>query len=293
MPHFLHSMTGFGQSKVENDQMRVSCEIKSLNSRYLDLHLRTPANLKEKELEYRKALGEYLHRGKIEVVLSLELKIQAEDHMDSKAFTMRYNSLKKMHSELNESGQDLFALTLQTSNFWEKADLDIEEDMQNAVKDIVMSAAKGLMAYRHKEGESMDQDLRAQLEIIDSSVGAIRAMASGRKEIMHEKLSLLIEEKIGLDQLDQSRLEQELLFYLEKWDINEELVRLIAHCAFFTDVLNNNRVTKGKKLNFIAQEMGREINTTGAKANQVEIQQEVVKMKEALERIKELVLNIL
>ena len=139
----------------------------------------------------------------------------------------------------------------------------------------------------------MGQDLRAQLEIIDSSVGAIRAMASGRKEIMHEKLSLLIEEKIGLDQLDQSRLEQELLFYLEKWDINEELVRLLAHCAFFTDVLNNDRVTKGKKLNFIAQEMGREINTTGAKANQVEIQQEVVKMKEALERIKELVLNVL
>ena len=99
MPHFLHSMTGFGQAKIENDQMRICCEIKSLNSRYLDLHLRTPANLKEKELQYRKALGEYLHRGKIEVVLSLELKVQGESHMNSKAFTMRYESLKKMHAD--------------------------------------------------------------------------------------------------------------------------------------------------------------------------------------------------
>ena len=286
-------MTGFGQAHFEDDFFSITCEVKSLNSRFLDLHFRTPANLKSKELDIRKILSDLLHRGKIDVNISIQAKATDGEAINEGLFKKRHSQLKSLASIANLSESEVFSLTFNSANFWEKSEYEISENHLSQVEKIVLESVNNLIVYRKREGESMLLDLNLKIDGILSAMTNIQKFNESRKLKQSEKLKSLIEKNVDKEHIDNPRLEQELLFYFEKWDINEELVRLKAHCDFFNEVVKNEITTKGKKLNFIAQEIGREINTIGAKSNLTEIQKEVVSMKESLEKIKELVLNIL
>jgi uncharacterized protein (TIGR00255 family) len=286
-------MTGFGQAHFEDDFFSIICEVKALNSRFLDIHFRTPANLKSKELDIRKTLSDLLHRGKIDINISIQAKTKNGDSINQELFKKRHTQLKSLSSIASLTDSEVFKLTFNSANFWEKSEYEINDDHLIQVENMVLQSVKNLIEYRKKEGESMLLDLNLKIDQILSDIINIQKFNETRKQKHSEKLKALIEKNVDKEHIDNSRLEQELLFYFEKWDINEEIVRLEAHCAFFKEVLENEISTKGKKLNFIAQEIGREINTIGSKSNLIEIQKEVVSMKESLEKIKELVLNIL
>ena len=291
--HSVHSMTGFGYGSIENGNQQINCELKSLNSRFLDLHIRMPLSLKEKELEVRQYLGQLLLRGKIELNISIEQSEGEAPEVDQAAFYKKYRTLESLAKGLGLKNEPLFSLTLEASNIWTNQQNHYDESNWPTIKSAVVSAAENLMEYRNKEGESMALDLTENLNTIQEYAKKIKTHSKNRKKDHAEKLKAIISTNIADETIDESRMEQEILYYIEKWDINEELVRLKSHCDFFHEIIKNDIIAKGKKLNFITQEIGREINTIGSKANNINIQKDVVEMKSSLEKIKEMVLNIL
>ena len=289
----VHSMTGFGYGSIEMENQQISCELKSLNSRFLDLHIRMPLTIKEKELEVRQYLGQLLLRGKIELNLSFEQREGEVLEVDHEAFYEKYRTLESLAKGLGLKNEPLFSLAMEASDIWAHKGNNYNESHWPEIKSVIISAAENLMDYRLKEGESMAIDLTENLNNIQSYAKKIKTYSKNRKKDHAEKLKTIISTNITDESIDESRMEQEILYYVEKWDINEELVRLKSHCDFFHEIINNEIIAKGKKLNFITQEIGREINTIGSKANNIKIQQDVVEMKSSLEKIKEMVLNIL
>ncbi|HIF15482.1 MAG TPA: YicC family protein [Bacteroidetes bacterium] len=289
----VHSMTGFGYASTEKDNLQVSCEIKSLNSRFLDLHIRIPLSLKEKELNLRKYLGQLLSRGKIELNLLLDNNEPDVHEVDQKSFYEKYRSLESLAKGLGLNNEPLFTLAMNSTDIWSHQNKQFDESLWPEIKSVIVTAAEELMIYRQKEGEGMAVDLKENLNNIQVFAKKIKDYSKNRKQEHSAKLKAIISANIREESIDENRTEQEILFYIEKWDINEELVRLESHCDFFIEILNNEIIIKGKKLNFITQEIGREVNTIGSKANNINIQKDVVEMKSSLEKIKEMVLNIL
>lgn len=283
------SMTGYGKAEFNLQGRKLRVEIKSLNSKSFDLNFRTPVRYRGLDLTARKQLTALLHRGKCEVNVFEEWVASQDTAPINKAVVAHY--IQELKAIFPLTDEVLLPTVMRMPNVFASADESISDEEQEVFLSTLTKAAEALVTYRQQEGISLRQDLTNQLAQIKAQLKSIAAQAderiATRKQKLHEQLRLLT-----LD-YNQERLEQELVYYLEKWDINEELVRLQHHLDYFQTTLDENTPTKGKKLGFIAQEMGREINTLGSKANDADLQKSVVRMKDALERIKEQVLNAL
>lgn len=287
-------MTGFGRAEKTIGDKTFLIDIKSLNGKQFDLSLRLPAVLKPFEFDIRKILGEGLNRGSVDCSISLK------DTGNSKPVTINtdlakayYNSLAGLSNELGlDTSNILNALIKMPEVITPSSDTLSDKDweqLQLLLKDAIVD----LNLHREDEGNTLAAELQNRIDNISSLQKEIALLDPQRKEMIREGIVKLLEEKVGKENYDENRLEQELIYYIEKIDITEEQVRLKNHCSYFTEVMNEDNGLKGKKLSFILQEIGREINTTGSKAYNSNIQKYVVMMKDELEKAKEQVLNVL
>ncbi|MEQ9437777.1 MAG: YicC/YloC family endoribonuclease [Cyclobacteriaceae bacterium] len=288
------SMTGYGKSRFENDTMDVSVEIKTLNSKYLDAGIKLPRSLSAYEIETRNLLSEKLTRGKISLMVEVaDRRVAAEGgHINQKLLKTYFNTYQQIASELNESPPDLFRLAAQSPDvIQQKTSEEIDPSAWAQVRSCIEDAIKKCHAFRQQEGDALEKDFKQCIKQISDTLAAIQQQVPQRNSNFRERIHTQLNE-LPKDSVDENRFEQEMIYYLEKLDINEEIVRLSNHLSFFSEVLEEP-YSSGKKLGFISQEIGREINTIGAKANDTLIQHHVVRMKEELEKIKEQVLNVL
>jgi len=290
----IKSMTGYGKAIAELPQKKITIEIKSLNSKQLDLNAKVPWLYKEKEPEIRNIISQKLGRGKIDLLIFFDiLEDEGIPVINKSIVKTYYNQMKEIASELNIilDNQVLSTIMkLPDALKTEKAELPEEE--WNLVKDQLLESVQMLDLYRIEEGMSIEEDLKKRLSAILDSLATIETFEEGRITRVREKLLSLLKENNGTENIDKNRFEQELIFYLEKFDINEEKVRLTKHCQYFMETIGSES-PNGKILSFIVQEIGREINTIGSKANDAGIQKLVVMMKDELEKIKEQTNNIL
>lgn len=287
------SMTGFGQAQEVVGNQKFSLELKSLNGKATDIRLKVPSYYKDKEMIVRRTLLKGAMRGKIEANLSIISDAGDNEFGINAALYKKYfNELLEIHQTIDAPTGDLASAILRIPNVVSSRDEEISDAEWKVVESIMTKAVESLNSFRADEGKAMYNDLMTSREIIANGIPKIEPFEEERIERLKERLNRNLNEFKQSDSVDQNRFEQEMIYYLEKLDINEEKVRLTQHCVYFEEVINNSDLEKGKKLQFIAQEMGREINTLGAKAQHSEIQQVVVSMKEALEKIKEQVLNI-
>ena len=289
----IQSMTGFGKSEVIIDELQINVEVKSLNSKFLDLSLKLPSAFKNLDLSIRSFVKEYLKRGKIEVMIHYEKKEASKKIIINKDQLINYhNQLREVSNELKlKIDSDLIGYALKLPEVIQHQKDTIEEDSNGEVLNAVKEACKDLNSFRKKEGNALNKELVKYVNSILESLKEINQYEKERLPKVRDKLKKAIDELNLKSQFDDKRLEQELIFYSEKLDLTEEKVRLKEHCNHFID--STKELNSGKKLGFISQEMGREINTLGSKANNISIQKIVVGMKDELEKIKEQVLNVL
>lgn len=285
----IQSMTGYGKFVLELPLKTIRVEIRALNSKSIDLTLRMPSDYRSKELELRKIIGAALGRGKVDVSLNVEKSKSEKAAKINLAVVQNYiQQLKDIAP--TDSVLELLKMAVKMPDAFgaEKEEIDAEEWSQ--ILDAVAKALEGLKAYRSDEGQVLLTDFTARIKTIESLLKNVGKMDSERVVNMRKRLGKGVAE--FKDGLDQNRFEQELIYYIEKLDITEEKVRLQNHLNYFIKTLNSVD-SNGKKLGFISQEIGREINTIGSKANFAPMQKQVVQMKDELEKIKEQLLNVL
>lgn len=285
----IHSMTGFGKAVSQMSNKKIIVEIKSLNSKSLDLNVRLPQVYREKELELRKLLASELHRGKVDYSLYIENVTEQTNTTVNAPIVKDYIAqMKNILPDADETELMKMAVRMPDALKTEKAEID-EKEWEEIVK-TTSDALLRINEFRASEGEHTLKSFEANIDIIRTKLNEISAIKEERIQAIKERLLNGLED---LKQtVDEARYAQEIVFYIEKLDINEEEVRLNKHLDYFTETLNEPQ-SNGRKLAFITQEMGREINTIGSKSNYAAMQQLVVQMKEELEKIKEQVLNIL
>jgi len=287
-------MTGYGKAVAELPGKKITVEIKSLNSKQLDINTKLPWLYKEKESEIRNILNQKLIRGKIDISIYFDsLEDDVIPLINKTVVKNYYQQVKEIEKELGiGEGEHLLAAILRLPDSLKTEKADLEETEWSQVKKSIEDAANDLDKYRADEGSSINKDLRKCIGSILSLLAEIGPYEEARKDKIREKLANLLSENVGSENVDMNRFEQELIFYLERIDINEEKVRLAKHCEYFNEKADSES-PNGKILNFISQEIGREINTIGSKANDASIQKIVVMMKDELEKIKEQTLNVL
>lgn len=288
-------MTGYGHARHEDEQYAISVEVKTLNSKFLDVNIRLPRAFSDKELEVRNLIGEILERGKVSLVMEFLNKQEATTkvNINKSLFHQYYKVLKSLSDEVGSKNEDIFRLSMQFPEVMETLDDDVNKEKEwSIIRPIVEEALKQCDTFRSKEGAVLTTALENSVLSIKENLDEIKKLEPQRIEKIKSRLSNNLEEFISKEELDVNRLEQELIYYIEKLDINEEIVRLDSHINYFTEILETNK-SMGKKMNFISQEMGREINTIGSKSNDAPMQKLVVNMKEELEKIKEQLLNLL
>ena len=287
------SMTGFGKSEVTLDHFNINIEIRSLNSKFLDLTLKLPNIFKELDLPIRKLIKEKVIRGKVELMIHYEkINHTKSISLNKEKIISYHNELKEITDELNyNSDKDLIGYTLKLPEIIHHSKEILSEGSKIIVLSSVEKACEDLKKFRKNEGSALQRELSGYLNSILDNLLKINKFEIERLPKVKEKLKKAIDELSLKNQIDEKRLEQELIYYSEKIDITEEKVRLKEHCLHFKQSIKENN--SGKKLGFITQEMGREINTLGSKANHISIQKIVVSMKDELEKIKEQVLNVL
>ena len=281
-------MTGYSSSIISTGKINHTIELKCLNSKYLDLNLKLPYILRKKEFELKKIIGNKLFRGKIELLITNEIKKENKKAVLIRENIKSYiNELKKMNS--NDS-VNLLKIAMTLPGAYEVYDSDISKKDYKKIEKEIFSLIENVIKFRKKEGKEICLDLKKKVKIIEKKIQEIKKLESKRIENKKRKIHKEMD-KLNL-LIDKNRMEQEMIYYIEKLDINEEVIRLNSHLKLFRSELNN-KFPIGKKLGFIAQEIGREINTLGAKANDSLIQKMVIEMKDNLEKIKENILNIL
>ncbi len=290
----IKSMTGYGKAIAETPQKKITIEIKSLNSKQLDLNTKLPWLYKEKEPEIRNMVSQKLDRGKIDLTIYFDLLDDEVNTVINKSTVKNYyKQFMDIASELHINLDDqIFTAIMKLPDTLKTDKQEIPEEEWILARSKILESISMLDQYRVEEGNSIMEDLRKCIGKILSMLQSVETFEPGRISRVREKLLSLLEENTGSENVDKNRFEQELIFYLEKFDINEEKVRLKTHCDYFLDTINSPS-PNGKILNFIAQEIGREINTIGSKANDASIQKLVVMMKDELEKIKEQTMNIL
>lgn len=282
-------MTGFGKSVSQYIDKKISIEIKSLNSKNLDINARIPQQYREKEIEMRKLIAKYLLRGKVDFTLYIEMDTEAQGSQINTAVVKNYmDQLREIQNPDTEL--ELLKIAMRLPDTLKTMRDEIEEEEYLSIQTELIKALTDLDAYRLQEGEATETDLALRIQNIKTLLEQVTAADFERVALLRVKLEKSVT-ALQID-IDQNRFEQELLYYLEKLDINEEKVRLSNHLRYFLENLASP-TSNGKKLGFIAQEMGREINTIGSKSNFAAMQQLVVQMKDELEKIKEQLLNVL
>ena len=294
-------MTGYGKAESQTDNTKIIVELRGLNSKSLDLSTRMAPRLRNKELEIRTIINQRLERGKIDLSIQLESvqgNEEAEEftHINKEAFAYYYNELRALQERLGMESEPLTGTILRLPDVMRvQEESTISEEQWIVVKATLMSAIDHFIAFRTQEGASLERMFTEKLDAIAALLAEVEPYEKSRVEKIRGRLFGNLEQlsEETRQKVDMNRLEQEMIYYLEKLDINEEKVRLRNHIQYFRETMQGNGTGVGKKLGFIAQEMGREINTLGSKSNQSEMQIIVVKMKDILEQIKEQVLNVL
>ena len=287
-------MTGYGKSMAELPGRSITIEIRSLNSRNLDINLRAPSVYREKELEYRSFISQKLERGKIDVTISIESTDEKPVTMLNKSLALHYYAqLKDLSASIPEAGQsDLLSILVRMPEVLKSEKEELTKDEWATISQATSRALEEVDRFRLAEGAELDRDFRLRIKRILGLLEEVGPLEGGRIEIIRARYKAQLKEFFQENNYDQNRLEQEMIYFLEKLDITEEKTRLKQHCDYFTVTLNEKEAP-GKKLGFITQEIGREVNTLGSKANDASIQKIVVQMKDELEKIKEQLANIL
>jgi len=284
----IHSMTGYGKFQGQIEHKKISIEIKALNGKNLDLMIRHPQVYKEIELDMRKMLSAELNRGKVEVFIHVENNSGQSATNINKALVQSY--MEQLADIVSTDEQSALQIAMRLPDVMQSSREEIDEAEKNFVLAGLEKAAKHLNEFRGQEGAALAEDLIFRIEAISSSLEEVEKIDVVRKEEIRSRLEKAV--AAIKESVDENRFEQELIYYLEKYDITEEKVRLRNHLSYFIETLNNNQ-SSGKKLGFIAQEIGREINTIGSKSYHAALQKVVVIMKDDLEKIKEQLLNVL
>lgn len=290
----LKSMTGFGRAEITRGETTIVVEIKSLNGKQFEVNLKISPLLKPYEFDIRNQLQQTLVRGTLDASVNIRQNGANRPVVINTDLAKFYHqSITTLADELNLPKEDMLNVLMKLPEVVSPANEQITEDEWQEVEKALQLAISDLDAHRLDEGQVLAADLLTRIENIENYTIKVRELDPQRKDRVRTRLESLLAEYVGKENIDENRLEQELIFYLEKLDISEELVRLENHCRYFKEILKEAEPSKGKKLGFVLQEVGREINTTGSKANDANIQQWVVLMKDELEKAKEQVLNVL
>ncbi len=290
----LYSMTGYGRSEVTFKDKTFLVEVKSLNGKQFDLRLNIPSSLKPYEVEIRNKLNETLFRGSVECSISIKSNGVAKPVSINKELAKSYyQPIIELANELGIEKENILSTLLKMPDVVSSSNEVLTDEEWDALRNLLQQAIAHLIKHRLEEGKSIEKDLLERVAAIEKQQALIEVVEPNRRTKIKEGLVKLLEQYVGTDKYDNNRLEQELIYYIEKVDISEERVRLTNHCVYFKSILKEAEASKGKKLSFILQEMGREINTTGSKANDVDIQKAVILMKDELEKAKEQILNVL
>ena len=286
-------MTGYGKAEQIYLTKRIVVEVKTLNSKQLDLSLKMPQELRPQELDYRNEIANILQRGKIDVSISVtDTNVEQNTHIEKEVIASYLKQIKEISEEYNiPASADLAMLLFKMPGIFVTPEQEYDETFIEKVKETLLEALRITDDFRRQEGEILKVDLLKRKNLILEYLGEVIPFENNRHENIKNKLVKNLTELTQSGKYDENRFEQELIFYLEKLDITEEKVRLEKHCSYFDETIDEEGA--GKKLGFISQEMGREINTLGSKANDADIQRLVVKMKDELEKIKEQLFNIL
>jgi uncharacterized protein (TIGR00255 family) len=287
-------MTGYGIASFDSGSTKYTVEIKSLNSKFLELSLRIPKAFSEKEFQLRNECNKQIERGKVNLSINVE---QADSSVkaagiDAELLKNYYNQLKKVSNDLGEPTSNLLQLALGLPEVVKYDEDTVSEEEWKIVEKTFQQALTAFQQFRADEGNVLEQDVKYRIGIILKNLQLVEIEEPKRVPLIKERLNQFLTEAVARESIDQNRFEQELIYYIDKLDITEEKIRLKSHCDYFIETLKNGDAN-GKKLGFISQEIGREINTLGSKANDATMQKLVVGMKEELEKIKEQLLNVL
>lgn len=289
------SMTGFGKTTVESGNKKIVVEIKSLNSKQLDLNLRMPNLYKEKEMEIRSMVKEQLDRGKVDMNIYFDNSESDKDVSINRSVVVQYfNQMLEISMQLGvePDKSELLQTVMRFPDTLQVKAEELDEEEWARLKSGIEKALEEINKFRLQEGKALIKDITHRIELIQQLALQVPQFEGKRVEVIRQKLQEKMNEWADVKNIDQNRLEQEIIYYLEKLDITEEKVRLANHCKYFLETVEKEDAP-GRKIGFIAQEIGREINTMGSKANDHDIQKLVVKMKDELEKIKEQSLNVL
>ncbi len=289
----MRSMTGYGVAEIHTEEYTVKVEMRSLNGKYLDINFRMPRYLLSREIEFRNHIAKQIGRGSVNINLHV-IRHKLGDNavgINKELATTYYTKLKDLSQELGADDRDIFRITTAMQDVIYVDDEAVDESLIALIKEGLSSAFDKFDQFRKTEGSQIHAHVGECCNHIEAQIPKVESFEPERLELTKERLKRSLSALVEDDNYDKNRFEQELIYYIEKFDISEEKKRLKAHCDHFNEALSTS--PKGKKLNFIAQEMGREINTMGSKANHSEIQKCVISMKEELEKIKEQALNIL
>ena len=288
----IQSMTGFGRATLVLPKKKITVEAKSLNSKQIDINTRIPSFYKEKELDVRSYLSSTLRRGKIELAIFVENTGTDSQHKINQELVATYmTSLQEVGAGNVQTGE-LLSMAMRLPDAMKVEQQDFDKDEWLAVMNVVEEAVAALVDFRKTEGLSLEKDIKAQIATIERLHNEVPKYEQDRINTIKSRISAKLTDVLQSVDFDRDRLEQEMIYFIEKLDVSEEKVRLKNHCSYFIETMNSEE-SNGKKLGFISQELGREINTMGSKANHTEIQKLVVQMKDALEKIKEQTLNVL
>ncbi|MBK9639201.1 MAG: YicC family protein [Bacteroidetes bacterium] len=286
-------MTGYGNAKGLVGNQNVTVEIRSLNSKFLELNLRMPMQFRDRELELRSDLSKQLERGKADLSISFESnELAKRSSVNKEIFNAYYEELSALGKEYNLNDVNLLDCILKLPAVMNAERQESDEDQWKELKVVINAALDRFNAFRDNEGAALSKDITMRVDTISNCIPQLEEFETKRVEGVRAKISKAINELIEQTSIDRNRFEQELIYYIEKLDISEEKVRLRSHCEYFVQTIANPEAN-GKKLGFITQEIGREINTIGAKANDAPMQRIVVEMKDELEKLKEQLANVL
>ncbi len=290
----LYSMTGYGRSEQTVNGKTFLVEVRSLNGKQFDLRLNIPSLLKPFEFDVRNILSEGLVRGSVECIITLKQNGASKPvTINTDLAKAYYQPVAELAAELNLATGDILSTILKLPDVITPSTEMLSDEEWKGFESVLREAIKQLNDHRKDEGKSLEADLLLRLQNIETQQAKIVELEPLRRQRIREGLLKVLEENVGKENYDPNRLEQELIYYIEKIDISEEQVRLNNHCKYFRDILKEKEPSKGKKLSFILQEFGREINTTGSKAYDAVMQKCVILMKDELEKAKEQILNVL
>jgi uncharacterized protein (TIGR00255 family) len=286
------SMTGFGKAKINVKNKQIIAEVKSVNSKQLDLGLRVPLSLRDKEAEFRSMITEVAERGKVDFSIYFDGENSERKMVLNKQLAGNYyKELMLFAKDVKADNSNLLALVMNLPDVF-KQEISVADDEEiKKVKSLIQAALLEFNNFRKSEGLTLGKELEKRIQLILALLKKVEQADGKRLKLVKARIKSELNDIIGKDKLDQNRFEEELIYYVEKMDITEEKVRLKTHCDYFLNTLKEK--SSGRKLGFISQEIGREINTIGSKANDASIQKMVVQMKDELEKIKEQLMNVL